>query len=399
MATTITVVEEDVVIEVATSGLQGAAGATGATGATGPTGPSGTVAVTSPITNSGTSTAANIGINQGAITIAKTQVTGTAVTLADTGTITNAMIADNSISTAKIANGAIIDTDINASAAIAVTKIAGTAVITTDSRLSDTRTPTDGTVTNAKIVSTGLDMSSINSGAIIAWAPSTSYTKGDLVSYAGVAYRRIATSTSGTTFDPANWNQMTPSIDKGVTFNYQPTTGLDIIPRYLSATGTRSLQNGFVELTVFVPNTNVTISNIITVCTTAGTDTGGTTVRRLGLYTINQSTNAVTLVARTASDATLFTAAATTYTKALDTTGGYPASYTLLAGVAYAFGMIAYNTGGTFAQPTVQGTSGLQANLAALSPAICGRITGQTDLATSGTLVQSTTNGPWARLT
>jgi len=383
MATTITVVEENVVIEVATSGLQGPTGATGAQG------PSGTIAVTSPITNSGTSTAANIGINQGAISIAKTQVTGTAVTLADTGTVTGTMIA----------SGTINDVDINSGAGIAPSKIAGTAVITTDSRLSDTRTPTDGTVTNAKIVSTGLDMSSINSGAITAWAPSTSYTKGDLVSYAGVAYRRIATSTSGTTFDSANWNQMTPSIDKGVTFNYQPTTGLDIIPRYLSATGTRSLQNGFVEFTVFVPNTSVTISNITAVCTTAGTDTGGTTVRRLGLYTINQSTNAVTLVARTASDATLFTTASTTYTKALDTTGGYPASYTLLAGVPYAVGMVAYNTGGTFAQPTVQGTSTLQSNLAALSPAIVGRITGQTDLATSGTLVQSTVNGPWARLT
>ena len=390
MATTITVVEEDVVIEVATSGLQGA------TGATGPTGPSGTVAVTSPITNSGTSTAANIGINQGAITIAKTQVTGTAVTLADTGTVTNAMIADSSISTAKIANGAIIDADINASAAIAVTKIAGTAVITTDSRLSDTRTPTDGTVTNAKIVSTGLDMSSINSGAITAWAPLTSYTKGDLVSYAGVAYRRIATSTSGTTFEPANWNQMTPAVDKDV-LTAQPTNGLDIVPRALLI-GARTLANGTQQFSLFTPNKDITVSNFVTACTTAGTDTGGTTVRRIGLCTVNTSTNAFTVVARTANTPTLWNSAIA-YTTAMDTAGGFPSSYTLLAGVTYAITMIAYNTGGTFGQPAVIAPNGLNTLVTALSPIICGQLTTQTDLNTSGTISASTANGPWARLT
>jgi hypothetical protein len=218
MATTITVVEEDVVIEVATSGLQGIQG------------PSGVVGVDAgELTNTGTSTSAQLGLatagTAGTYTkvttdsfgrvssgttlsasdvpnIAKTQVTGTAVTLADTGTVTGTMIA----------NDTIVNADINTSAAIAPSKIAGTAVITTDSRLSDTRTPTDGTVTNTKIVSTGLDMSSINSGAIATWAASTAYTKGDLVNYLGVAYRRIATGTSGSTFDPANWNQMTPPL-------------------------------------------------------------------------------------------------------------------------------------------------------------------------------------------
>lgn len=48
-------------------------------------------------------------------------------------------------------------------------------------------------------------------GAIAAWAASTAYSAGDLVSYQGVAYRRIADGTSGTTFNPAMWNQVTPS--------------------------------------------------------------------------------------------------------------------------------------------------------------------------------------------
>jgi hypothetical protein len=49
-----------------------------------------------------------------AITIAASQVTGTAITAADTGTVTSAMIA----------NGTIVNEDINASAAIALSKLA-----------------------------------------------------------------------------------------------------------------------------------------------------------------------------------------------------------------------------------------------------------------------------------
>jgi hypothetical protein len=49
---------------------------------------------------------------------------------------------DNSVTSAKIANGAILDEDINASAAISPSKISGTAVVTNDARLSDSRTPT-----------------------------------------------------------------------------------------------------------------------------------------------------------------------------------------------------------------------------------------------------------------
>lgn len=49
---------------------------------------------------------------------------------------------DNSVTSAKIANGAILDEDINASAAISPSKISGTAVVNNDARLSDSRTPT-----------------------------------------------------------------------------------------------------------------------------------------------------------------------------------------------------------------------------------------------------------------
>lgn len=49
---------------------------------------------------------------------------------------------DNSVTSAKIVDGAIVDADINAAAGIAPTKINGTAVVDSDSRLTDARTPT-----------------------------------------------------------------------------------------------------------------------------------------------------------------------------------------------------------------------------------------------------------------
>jgi hypothetical protein len=71
--------------------------------------------------------------------------------------------------------------------------------------------PTDGSVTDAKIVSTGLSTSSLNWAAIQPWAANTAYAKGDLVSNAGIAYRRSAAGTSGATFNTANWQQITPT--------------------------------------------------------------------------------------------------------------------------------------------------------------------------------------------
>lgn len=77
--------------------------------------------------------------------IAPTAITGTAVTQADVGTITTTMIA----------NGAIVDADVNASAAIAKTKISGTAVT-----LADT-----GTVTGTMIANTTVTTGKLSSGA------------------------------------------------------------------------------------------------------------------------------------------------------------------------------------------------------------------------------------------
>jgi hypothetical protein len=81
-------------------------------------------------------------------TITLPDVSGTVITTGDSGTVTSTMIAD----------GTIVDADINASAAIAASKISGTAVTQADS----------GTVTSTMIANDTIVDADINSAAAIA---------------------------------------------------------------------------------------------------------------------------------------------------------------------------------------------------------------------------------------
>jgi hypothetical protein len=98
----------------------------------------------------------------------------------------------------------------------------------------------------------------------------------------------------------------------------------------------------------------------------------------MGLYTWDDSANTGTLVARTANDTALFAVQTTSYAKSFDTTGGYPASYSLVAGTKYAIGFIVVGT----TPPTI---SGITANNAIiiLPPVISRALNTQTDLPTA----------------
>jgi hypothetical protein len=68
-------------------------------------------------------------------------------------------------------------------------------VTTTDSRLSDTRTPTDNSVTSAKIVDGAIVNADVNASAAIAYgklALTTSIVNGDISSSAAIAYSKLA---------------------------------------------------------------------------------------------------------------------------------------------------------------------------------------------------------------
>jgi hypothetical protein len=76
--------------------------------------------------------------------IAPSKITGTAVTQADTGTVTSTMIA----------NGTIVDADINSAAAIDKTKISGTAITAADTGTVTSTMIADATIVNTDISAT-----------------------------------------------------------------------------------------------------------------------------------------------------------------------------------------------------------------------------------------------------
>lgn len=165
-------------------------------------------------------------------------------------------------------------------------------------------------------------------------------------------------------------------------------TGVDVFPRG-EALANQGLQAGIALYTFFTPTETMTVSSI-----TMGTQTiaaAGTTVARMGLYTFNESAGTLALVARTANDTTLFNTIATAFTRNFDTTGGYPASYTLTAGVRYGSAVFVAAT----TLPNLAGRN-TPIGISNLVPRTCGATASATDLAASPGL-GNINNHVWAR--
>ena len=153
---------------------------------------------------------------------------------------------------------------------------------------------------------------------------------------------------------------------------------IDAVPRATCAAGVTA-GAGQALIAFFTPTTTITVSQIA-MSNAAGAAAAGLTLARMGIYTYTDGGTA-TLVARTASDTTLFAATNTTYTRALDTTGGYPSTYTLNAGTRYG---VAYICVGT-TQPQLVGRQ-VQTAVSSLSPRLSGSsLTSLSDLPTSFT--------------
>jgi hypothetical protein len=169
----------------------------------------------------------------------------------------------------------------------------------------------------------------------------------------------------------------------------QPSAGLDVYPRGEASTGGSGGTSGQIWWIFFTPSVSLTVS-AITFCsgTTAGS---GLTLARMGLYLFDETT--VTLVARTASDTTLFAATNTAYTRSLATAGGYPATYTCNAGTRYGVAVIAVGT----TAPNFAGRTTVTA-VGGLTPRMAASLQSQTDLIASGTPGTAQAN-LYARLT
>jgi hypothetical protein len=172
---------------------------------------------------------------------------------------------------------------------------------------------------------------------------------------------------------------------------HQTTSFIDAVDRNMIVQAVAPVSNA-VYWTFFTPAYTLTITQIAFACVSAAS---GVTLCRFGLYTADASGNA-TLVARTASDTTIFNASNTVFTRSLDTTGGYPSSYALNAGTRYAVALcISASNTGTVSAASVPGV------IAALSPRVQGVRTGANDiLTTQGSGQYNGTVGLiyWARL-
>lgn len=146
----------------------------------------------------------------------------------------------------------------------------------------------------------------------------------------------------------------------------------ETMPRVV-ASAAGNMASGEVHLSFFTPAEDKTISNLTMVTST--TAAAGATLIRMGLYTVDGSGN-VTLVARTASDTTLFNATNTPFTRAFSTTGGYPATYALVAGTRYAVGFIVVAT----TRPALYHSSTQNLTITALAPRMSAVLASQADL-------------------
>jgi len=163
------------------------------------------------------------------------------------------------------------------------------------------------------------------------------------------------------------------------------------IDRYSGGSVATTLTAGRLFFVAFSPIKTMSISTLA--FNNRGTAAVGTTLARMGLFTVADNGNA-TLVARTASDTSLASVTFTLYTGALDTTGGYPASYTVTAGSRYAFGILFV---GSSTAPSVYGYAGGSAMNFWL-PWLTAGVSAQTDIGTLYTFASDLTREPTAPL-
>lgn len=201
--------------------------------------------------------------------IAKTKISGTAITAADTGTVTSAMIAD----------GTIVNADINATAAIDKTKISGTAITAADS----------GTVTNAMLAGSIDDskLSTISTAGKVSNSATTA-------SSTNVASSIVARDANGSFTANIVTANLTGNVTGNVSGNVTGNVTGAVTGNASTATALATPRN--IQGVAFDGTSNVTV-------VTAGTGISvtGTAVANTGVLSVNGNSGAITNVAVTNS--------------------------------------------------------------------------------------------------
>lgn len=151
------------------------------------------------------------------------------------------------------------------------------------------------------------------------------------------------------------------------------TSSADAFSRVFTSSG-QIPTSGNVHWTFFSPTSSFTASQISVANINVAVSP---TLIRLGLYTAD-SAGAVTLVARTANDTTIFANASSFSTRSFATAGGYPATYAVTAGSRYALAFCVVAS----SLPSIPAVLS-RSELLWQSPRISAYLTGQSDLPTS----------------
>lgn len=158
-----------------------------------------------------------------------------------------------------------------------------------------------------------------------------------------------------------------------MSFAPEVSAGETVLPRFAFAS-TNALVSGAMRLSYFTAGRSETIGSLV--AATGATAAAATpTLCRMGIYAI-ASDGAGTLVASTANDTALFSAANTIYTKALS------ASLAKVAGQRYAFAILVVS-GTTMPNFVSTSNSSILAAENAVEPRITASLAGQADLPAS----------------
>jgi len=228
-----------------------------------------------------------------------------------------------------------------------------------------------------------LTQSSATAGQVVAWngsawspaTPTAATTDASALTSGTLSDSRLSSNVVRTTTATGQSNQSASAVD--------------VFERTTVAT-TRAPNTGTAFFSFFTPLVTVSVSSIAMATGTSAA--ASLTLARMGLYTWDETT--LTLVARTASDTTLFTAQNTLYTRNWDSSGGFASSYTLNAGTRYAVGVILVGTtvGGLLAATCLEQINALSPRLQASKPSLSDLPTTVTSFSGSpGAII-------WARL-
>ena len=175
-------------------------------------------------------------------------------------------------------------------------------------------------------------------------------------------------------------------------YEHNSATSLDI-PTRTDVNATTALTTNITYFSFFTATEALTVSNIS--FSSGSTPASGVTLVRFGLYTFDGTT--ATLVARTNNDSSRFTVANTIYTGALDSNGGFPTTYNLVAGTRYAVAVVVVAS--TTPQLAAVNFGAAATAIMNLSPRVVGYAGSTSDLPATRDTFSGITHAYWSRLT